>query len=229
MQTAKRFYKAATAAGGSVMLDARALKTPAGHLFCAPTPALAEAVAGEWQAQTSEIVPARMPLTQLAFAAIDGGADARAERIAFVTKYGETDLCCHRAETPAELVARQAAAWDDLLAWGGEALGVRLPVVTGVVAARVEAGALEALASAAATLDDFRLTALAHATGLSGSALIGFALTRGRIGAEQAFAASALDDLWSLERWGEDAEARARLEKLRAALDAAARFVAALG
>ncbi len=224
----KRFYDHATVHGNAVALDTRVLRTPAGRILEAPTLALAAAVAAEWEAQGEHIVPASMTLTQLAFAAIDGGAPARAERIAYVCKFAEADLCCHRAPAPAELVAQQATAWDPLVAWGAEALGAALPVVTGVLPAPAPSAAIFALRARAEALDDFRLTALAHAAGLAGSALIAFALAEGRLDAEAAFAAGALDNLWSLERWGEDAEARGMLERLRGELNALERFIRAL-
>ena len=229
MSAPRRFFKHAdvseVAGGYGVTLDARALKTPAGTEFMVPARALAEACAEEWNAQGEHILPASMPLTQLAFAALDGGEGARAERITYILKFAETDLCCHRAEAPAALVARQAAAWGPLVAWGEEALGTALPAVVGVIAAEVDADALRSHAEA---LDDFQLTALAHATALAGSALIGFALLRGRLDAEAVFAAAALDDLWSLEHWGEDEDAREKLEGKHAAFAASARFIAAL-
>ena len=63
---------------------------------------------------------------------------------------------------------------------------------------------------------------------LAGSALIGFALLEGRLDAENAFAAAALDDRWNLENWGEDAAACAGLDRQRAEFDALGRFVQAL-
>lgn len=228
----RRFYTHATVtetpAGFGVALDARALKTPAGAAFVAPTRALALACAAEWEAQGAHITPASMPLTQLAFAALDWTASSREQRAAYVASFAETDLCCHRADAPAELVARQGAAWDSLVEWGGQALGVRLLVVVGIIAAPVGADALAMLRARALALDDFRLTALSQAAGISGSALIGFALVEGRVDAGAAFAAAALDTLWSLEKWGEDEEARAGLERLRTEFEAVGRFLSAL-
>jgi chaperone required for assembly of F1-ATPase len=231
-QAARRFYKTATAVerdgAFGVALDARSLRTPKGALFHAPTRALANAIAAEWDAQSEHIIPSRMPLTQLAFAAVDWTAPARAERAAYVASFGQTDLCCHRAAAPAQLVARQAERWDSLVVWGRETLGVTLPVVEGIVAASVAPTELAKLAAHAEALDDFTLTALSQATGLSGSALIAFALIRGKLNGAQAYAAATLDDEFSLERWGEDAEARARLDRVRAEFDALDRFVTAL-
>lgn len=230
----KRFYKdvaAAPADGGGfmLMLDARTLRTPGGAVFSAPTMALAEASVAEWRAQGAHVIPSSMPVTQLAFAAIDWTAKSRNERAAYVAAYGETDLCCHRADAPAELVRRQAALWDPIVAWGKADLGVELPVVSGVIAAGVDVIALEALRDRAAALDDFRLTALTQATGLAGSALIGFAMLRRRLASAGAFEAAALDELWSLERWGEDEEARKRLDRMRVEFDALDLFIRALG
>jgi chaperone required for assembly of F1-ATPase len=229
-EAVRRFYKAAAVAqdGAGVMLDARRLRTPKGAVFNAPTRALAEAIAAEWDAQAEHIIPASMPLTQLAFAAIDHTPARRGELIAYIAKFGETDLVCHRAEGPAPLVARQSEMWDGLVAWAAGDLGVALPVVTGVVAAPVPLDSLETLTAHAAALDDFQLTALAQAAGLAGSAVIAFAILRGRIDAETAFKAAALDDLWSQERWGEDAEAKARLDRQRVEFENIARFIATL-
>jgi chaperone required for assembly of F1-ATPase len=230
--SARRFYKTANAAaaddGFGVALDGRALKTPGGAPFRVPTRALAAISAAEWDAQGALIIPASMPNTQLAFAAIDETAPDRQARIDYVAKFGETDLCCHRADSPAALVARQAAVWDPLTAWGAGALGLELAVVTGVLAAPPAPATGDNIRAAAAVLDDFALTALAQAAALSGSVLIAFALLRREIDANRAFEAAALDDLWSLERWGEDAEARVRLERLRGEFVALATFVAAL-
>jgi chaperone required for assembly of F1-ATPase len=230
--TPKRFYKTARAVeaegGFTVALDERRLKTPGGRAFIAPTRALAQAMAQEWDAQTEHIVPARMPLTQFAFAAIDWTAASRDQRIEYVQSFAVTDLCCHRADSPAELVARQAEHWDALVAWGAADLGVCLKVMTGIIAAEPNADALNAVREVAVALDDFRLTALTQASGLSGSALIAFALLRGRIDSTQAFEAAALDDLWSLEKWGEDAEARARVERVRNEFMALGRYIETL-
>jgi chaperone required for assembly of F1-ATPase len=229
---ARRFYKetkAVEAEGGhGVLLDARTLRTPGGVVFVAPTRAVAELCAAEWAAQGEYIVPASMPVSQFAFAAHDWTAKSRGDIAKYVASFGQTDLCCHRAAAPADLVAHQAKHWDPLVTWGAEALGVRLPVVEGVIAADVEVAEVAKLQAHADALDDFRLTALGQAAGLAGSVLIAFALLRGRLSPRQAFEAGALDNLWSLEKWGEDAEARARLERQHGEFEALGRFIAAL-
>jgi chaperone required for assembly of F1-ATPase len=144
-----------------------------------------------------------------------------------IAKHAETDLVCHRAEAPGALIQRQKAVWDPICKWAEEYLGVRLPVVTGIIAAEASPD-IALLRSRADSLDDFRLTGLAQAVGLSGSALIGFALLEGRLGAEGAFNAAALDDIWSQETWGLDEEAQARLEHMRGEFHALEKFFTAL-
>src|SRR6476660_1180480 len=73
----KRFYTAAQAGEGPphpVLLDGRAIKTPAGGALAAPVRGLGEAIAAEWQAQGERIDPATMPLTRFANTTIDSVA-----------------------------------------------------------------------------------------------------------------------------------------------------------
>lgn len=228
----RRFYKSASVAerdgGFGVALDTRTLRTPGGAVFVAPTRALAQLCADEWDAQGEFIFPASMPVSQLAFATFDATAKTRDQLYDYVAGFGETDLCCHRAEAPADLAAEQASHWDPIVSWADSSLGVKLPVVEGIIAARVDEQALQRIRALAAELDDFCLTALCQATGLAGSVLIGLAFTRGRLTPQQAFEAAALDNLYSLAKWGEDAEARARLDRQRAEWGAIARYLEAL-
>jgi chaperone required for assembly of F1-ATPase len=228
----RRFYQTASVAerdgGFGVALDARTLRTPGGAVFVAPTRALAELCAAEWDAQGEFIVPATMAISQLAFATLDWTAKNRDQLADYVKGFGETDLCCHRAETPADLVAAQAEVWDPVVGWAAETLDVALQVVTGIVAARVDDATLARLRQHALALDDFRLTALSQSTGLAGSALIGFAFVRGELSPEAAFEAAAFDNLWGLKRWGEDAEARTRLDGQRSEFEAIGRYLEAL-
>ncbi|MBU6253489.1 MAG: ATPase, partial [Alphaproteobacteria bacterium] len=109
----KRFYKAVTTSDeGGVLLDGRPVRTPARAPLLLPNAKLAEAVAAEWSAQGEEIRPQDMPLTGLANAALDRVAPEHAAFAAGLAHYGETELLCYRAESPPELVGRQAERWD---------------------------------------------------------------------------------------------------------------------
>lgn len=228
----KRFYKAATVAeegaGFAVLLDGRRIRTPAQRDFSLPTRALAEAVAEEWQAQGEKITPADMPLTQLAFTAIDRIAPDLAAVADRIGRYGETDLLCYRAAAPQDLVALQGKTWDPLLAWAEDAFGATLTVTAGITPVDQAPAALAALKSPLAGLDAFRMTALAAVVQVAGSLVIGMALLRGRLDAAAAAAASQLDETYQAAKWGDDKEALDRRRALTAEIAGAARFLALL-
>jgi chaperone required for assembly of F1-ATPase len=209
--TAKRFWKAVTvedAEGGyAIRLDARPLRTPAKHLMCVPTSALADAVASEWDAVESVVDPRRMPFTRSANAAIDKVAPQFAEVAALIADYGATDLLCYRAEEPEPLVARQAAAWDPILDWAERRFGVRLTVTRGVVPVAQAPQSVATLAAVVNGMTPFELTALHDLVSMSGSLLIGLAATEADSDPAMLWRLSRIDEEWQAELWGQDEEA----------------------
>lgn len=190
-----------------ILLDRRPIKTPARHVLAAPTEALALALADEWREQRDVIDPGKMPLTRLANTIIDGVSEKAAAVAADIEKYLASDLVFYRAEGPPGLVARQAAAWDPVLAWAERALGARFVATSTMVFVAQPAEALAAGRAGIAqdTLgDNWRLGALHAITALTGSALIALALMRGALSVEQAWAAAHVDEDWNMERWGRD-------------------------
>ena len=133
-----------------------------------------------------------------------------------VARYAGSDLLCYFADAPAELTARQQASWGPLLDWAADTLGLSLVRAAGVLHRPQPAETLAAVEALALRLDDYALTALAHASALLGSAVLALALERGRIGGEEAFDLSRLDEAFQEERWGVDAEAADRAMRLRA-------------
>lgn len=215
---AKRFWKAASAemtpAGWEVRLDGRPVRTPAKAPLTLPTEALARAVAAEWEAQGEVIDPTAMPLTRAANAAIDKVGPQRADVVAMLAAYGETDLLCHRAEAPEELVRRQAEAWDPLLSWAAETLAALLKVTRGVTPVAQPPESLARLRAEVDALDPFALTAFCDLVAISGSLVIGLAALRGEAPAEALWQASRIDEDWQAELWGHDEEA-ARVAALK--------------
>ncbi|NWP70527.1 hypothetical protein, partial [Escherichia coli] len=78
------------------------------------------------------------------------------------------------------------------------------------------------------TLNDFRLTGLATAVPLLGSAVLGLALEQGALSGEEAFDLSRIDELFQEEQWGVDAEAAERTEARRAEASLLERWFSAL-
>ena len=216
-------------AGFRVLLDGKAVKTPAKAEMALPNQALAEAIAAEWQAQGEEVESRSLVLTGLVWTAIDRVGPGREGVVDELAGYGAHDLVCYHAETPADLAARQRAQWQPLLDWATRALDAPLAVTTGVVSIEQPPEALSALRRAVAARDAFELAALGAAAAAAGSLVIGLALAAGRIDAAAAFDAAQLDESYQIERWGEDPEAARRRAAIKADLAAAARFLALLG
>jgi len=229
----KRFYRQVTVASGDgghqVLLDQRPLRTPAKHHLATPSRSLAEAIAAEWQAQTDEIRPHAMPLTRLASTAVDRMPRQRAAAIDQVVAYADTELLCYRASEPLELVRRQQRIWQPLLDWAHATYGVRLNVTTGLVPVPQPAGAVERLRACVEDLDDWPLVGVHAATTTLGSLILGLAVFETRIDAVRALEASLLDELFEIERWGEDIEIERRHAMLRRDVEAAALFLERLG
>ena len=228
----KRFYKQVTVetveSGHAIRLDGRAVRTPARAELILPTSALAHGVSAEWDAQAEDIDPRAMPLTGLSNAAIDRVTPDPAAFSATLAGYAETDLLCYRAESPIELVAHQAAAWDPLLDWAARRYDVRFETVAGIVHRAQPVETVERLSAALAARDPFHLAAMNPLVTIGGSLVIALALADGRIDVETAFATATLDELWQVEQWGEDELGTRTREAHRADFKAAARFLALL-
>ena len=226
----KRFYEnvdtMAEAGGYAVRLDGRGIKTPGKRALILPTEPMAQAIAGEWAAQTDTIDPNAMPLMRLAGTAIDGTADRRNAVVDSIVAYGQTDLTCYRVMIPRDLSLRQAESWQPMLDWLAEAHDVHLVATDGVMPIRQSDDATAALRRAVDKGDAFQLTALHAATTALGSVVLALALRDGAADPEGAWAAAQLDESYQNEKWGEDEEALDRRAAVRAELDAAARMLA---
>ena len=225
----KRFYEHADVEerDGTFLLtlDGRPARTPGHNLVAAPTRALGEALAEEWQAQGAEIDPARMPLTRLVNSVIDGVASSMPEVADDIVRYVRSDLTCYRAGEPDRLVAEQGAAWDPILAWAYESLGARFVLSEGVTfVSQPEAAVAAVRARIVEEESPFRLAALHVMTTLTGSALIALAHVAGRLTAAEAWAAAHVDERFQERIWGEDEEAMRRRARREAEFNAASRL-----
>lgn len=217
----RRFYAKvdvapAQAGGFAVRLDGRVPRSPHGAPLVLPTEALANLVAGEWAAQEPDILPATMAATRLAWGALsldEDGARAAAARLA---AFSGSDLLCYFADGPAALLERQERRWGPVVAWAEAALGVTFHRVQGIIHQPQPEATVARIEALAGAEEVFALAALEAAAALFGSAILAFALRRGELTAEAAFALSRLDEAYQEERWGVDAEAAARAEAMAA-------------
>lgn len=220
----KRFYTRAgmneTTDGFAITLDDTLIRTPSRNSLVAPTRDIATAMVAEWDAQKDVINPMTMPLTRLANSVIDAVV-GRVEPVAVdVAKYFESDLLFYRAGHPDALVAREAVLWDPVVFWAAETLGAHFILAEGIIHVRQPEQAIAA-ARRALPSDPWMIAALHLVTTLTGSALLALALMRGRLDADQVWAAAHVDEDWNIDQWGVDEEVAgrraARLVDFRAA------------
>ena len=231
---AKRFYKKVEIGptegceGFMVLLDGRGIRTPAGAPMAIPSKALAEGIAEEWDSQDEKILPLTMGLMRLAATTQDRVTGRRAEVIAEIVKFAETDLTCHRVETPADLATRQENAWQPELDWLKETYGVALTTTNGIMPVVQPDDATQVLSEVVGALNDWELTALHSLTGGLGSIVLGLSVLTGRLAGETAFNHSRLDELYQIEKWGEDNEALAARQAVYNDVLTTERFLALL-
>lgn len=210
----KRFWKqvavADDAAGFGIQLDGRPVRTPARAPLVAPTRALADAIAAEWQTQGEDIDPRSMPLTGLANSAIDHAATDPAAFAATLAPFAETDLLCYRDDREAELAAEQAAAWNPLLAWAEARWGIEFTLASGVMHVAQPAATIAALQAALHALPPFRLAPMAPLVTISGSLVAALAVESATRDAAELWPIICLDQLYQERRWGSDAQAEAQ-------------------
>jgi chaperone required for assembly of F1-ATPase len=230
-QLRTRFYERAHVEDSdgafAVLLDGRPVKTPARRALAAPSRALAQAIADEWQAQHDVIDPARMPLTRLANVAIDAVADKQNDIAADIEAYLGSDLLFYRAEGPDGLIERQALLWDPVIGWARDELEARFVLAQGVMPVAQPREAVAAAAriiprDAADIKQVWRLAAMASVTTLTGSALLALALAAGELDADAVWAAAHVDEDWQMMQWGRDELALQRRAFREAEMKAAA-------
>jgi chaperone required for assembly of F1-ATPase len=229
----KRFYKTVEVAekpgGFAVLLDNKPVRTPARNDLLLPTAKSAFIVAGEFDAQETEVNPAAMPATRIANTALDGVASEPQAVFEDILKFAASDLLCYRAETPAALIERQAAKWDPVLDWLRDDLGANFILAQGIVHVTQPREAIALLGATLRRHDDPLSLACIHTiTSLTGSALLATALAQQFLVPGDVWDAAHVDEDWNIEQWGEDLEAMDRRKLRKAEFDAASAMLDAL-
>lgn len=225
----KKFYKAVTTmekdGGFAVFLDERPVKTPLKKTLLSPTMRLAQAIAEEWRGQGGEIKPDTMPLTQLLSTQLDKVETG--ERVALEKElfaYAETDLICYYASHPEDLVKRQRAVWQPVHDWLQEQ-GIELLSTQEMRHVQQPDASMDKVRSIISSLNNETFTAFQCIAPLLGSVMIGLMLVKRACDAQTAYAAAVVDDLYQLDVWGDDTQARQRLERIKAEAETAERFL----
>ena len=229
----KRFYDVVAwrqcEGGFEITLDDRPVHTPGRQRIVVPSERLADEIAGEWRGQSGEVRPDTMPITRLVTTAIDRVAERRDDVMADLASFAASDLVCYRADGPTELVTFQATHWQPLVDWAGRRYNAAMTVTSGIMPIDQPVDAVDALASALVPLTDFELMAVHAVTVATGSLIVGLAVIEGEIAGEAAWRAGMADEHYMAEVWGEDEEAKCRLEALREEILMAERLLHLLG
>ncbi|MDE3060543.1 MAG: ATPase [Pseudomonadota bacterium] len=200
------------------------LRTPAGSALRLPTRALAEAVAEEWQ-QHGRFSAAKMPLTSLAYTAIDR-IEGQKENIAeALLAFLDTDTLSHRASTQEKLFQRQKEQWDPILAWAEKTFGATWQLTQGVMPMDQPPALHDAIRRYLLRMDSMRLAAGCLLASLFSSLALALATLAGQLDTLEAFRLSRLEEDYQAEQWGEDSEAVSRAARLREEAAAVKRFL----
>lgn len=226
-KTAKRFYKDVSIAskdgGWTVMLDERQLKTP-GRKALILSQNHAGLLASEWQAQVEYIKPETMPVTRLLNVATERTPQNRAALIEEAGKYAGTDLLSYRSEDR-PLFDRQKVQWDPVMEWAEAQHGIKLETTVGIMAIDQAPAAIKNIENYAGNLGHINLTLMVHFTAVYGSAVLALGVMDRHLSAKQALDLSRLDEIFQIERWGQDEEAEERTNAIYVETRALARLL----
>ena len=213
----RRFWKASAIEtfgdGFAILLDGRSIKTPGGAAMVLPDRTLAEAIQAEWDAVVDHVAFEAMPLTRLAFTAVDRMPNVVDETVAEVLRYAETDLLAYPSDYPRALIERESAAWRPWLDW---AAGEGLVFVQNdtLIHKPQPPETLAGLETKVRAMTAFEQAGLMSAVPLLGSVILALALHAGRITGAEAFKTSRVGENFQAETWGRDAEAAARAQDM---------------
>lgn len=212
-----------------ITLDGKTANTPGRNTLYAPSEALARLIAKEWEAQGETVRPETMPLTRLANTAIDRTSFHKPLAVDAITAYAGHDLLCYRASEPKELLKKEVEAWDPYLAWAAQRFGLVLSTTTGVIHVEQGRESLAHLKRMLKALSPFLLTALHHATTLTGSVVLALALAEGWKPKDEIWKAAHIDEDHQQKVWGRVREAEVVREAKDDLWRATADFIGALG
>jgi chaperone required for assembly of F1-ATPase len=202
----KRFYREVTlgevAGGWQVLLDGRAVRTAGGAPQIVPSAALGEMLAAEWRAQGDEIDPRTLIARDMTDYALDVVRRERADTVARLLTYGETDTLCYRADPDEPLYQRQRLLWEPIVCACEARLGVTIKRVSGVLHHAQKPETLAAFRSMLKAQDDFALAGLLNLASLAASLITALAALEPGADPDALFAAANAEEDWQAEQWG---------------------------
>jgi chaperone required for assembly of F1-ATPase len=202
-------------------------QTPAKNPFNLPSPALTELVAKEWQSG-KKFSPANMPLTSIAYTAIDKIGDKKNDIIEVLMVYVDTDTLTYRATSSEKLAKQQDEIWGEVLKWAGSRFDIAWQTTSGVMPVEQSPELHKAIERYLRSLNHWQLAAFCVLSSGYSSLVLAIAVCEGYVDAEEAFQLSRLEEEHQAEAWGRDEEAEARAAKMQAEIVSAGQFLSLL-
>ena len=203
----KRFYQNAAVGEGApypILLDGRAVKTPAGSALAVPARALGASDrrrVGTRKASASIPPPCRSRGSPTRSSTASRRTPSRSRRR---SRNISAPICSAIAPMrPRGWCRCRRSIGIPILAWARETLGARFVLSEGVMFVAQPESAVAA-ARAAIPSDPWRLGAVNVITTLTGSALIALAVAHGQLGVDDAWTAAHVDEDWNMKFWGRD-------------------------
>ncbi len=226
----KRFYKNVTVqkrgTGFVVVLDDRPLNTPNKQLCTVPTESLAQSICAEWQAVPidGQVVLRDMPMTGLAFTAIDTVLPHIDHIRKSLIAYADTDVICYRSATFQHLRQKQQQAWDTWVTYAHTVLSMPLVTTAGVMPMAQPPLVAQSATNIVAAMPAYPLTAFADMVAILGSLVMAVAVIRNDADGDTAFQVCYLDERHQIAEWGSDAAAADDLTRKQQTLKQAVQF-----
>ena len=225
----KQFYRTVKTKrvkdGWTILLDKNLLKTPGKNNLVLPSLLLAEAIKEEWEDQKNIILPLTMPLTKLANTAIDRVKEKRSQIVEELSAYGNSDLLCYRFKNPIDLAHRQRKEWQPVIDWFFKTFQIEVQTTTDILYVKQNRETLLEIKKLIEEFNDFSVAGIQVITNLSNSIILSLALAKGFILGEKFFRCALLEELYQIEKWGDDEEDKRRREDIKSEIVNAERFI----
>jgi len=221
---ASTYSAAAQDSDFAVGVGGKPLFTPEKNPLHVPAKALAEAISAEWQAN-GKYNAGKMPLTALAYTAIDRIGSQKDAIVEVLMVYIDTDTLSYRAGASEKLAKQQKELWGPILDWAGQTLGVTWAVTSGVMPLDQSPALHKAIEKYLGSLSAMQLSATCVLSSGFSSLVLALAVLEDHLSAEEAFHLSRLEEESQAEAWGRDKEADVRAERLKSEILDAERFL----
>ena len=194
----------------TITLDGRSIKTPLKQDFGVPTQDLAEKVKQEWEAQDDKINPETMPMTRIVNTAIDRPAEDMKNLFPFI----ETDLVLYHSSRE-ELAKRQQKAWEPAIKFVEDKFDVKFETTNTITPVKNEAEAIKKIEAFLSNLPAFKRAAYMNLVPVLGSVILSIYAFEKNLDGDTVFDITHVDEIYQIEKWGEDEELTTRLDNIK--------------